>query len=438
MPPGFLLATILLILLQIAIPKRWAFLPLLIASCHLGNIEIAANLTACRFLIVVGILRAMASGELSWSYGFKLDRAFLFFAIAALAVSMAPRLDIPSPFRQNVGLILNVVGTYLYGRAYVKGPEAVKDFAKALVIVLIPLALSLAIEAQTRRNFYHLFGARSAFSMIREGRNRAMGPFQHPILAGTVGAVSFPIILVIWKTHRKQALLGLIVCLTIVLSSASSGPAATVMVALFALYLWRWRTKIRLIQKVGLTILIIAHLTSTRGVWYLMAHMDLAGGSTGYHRAKLIDSAIADFNSWWLAGTDYTRGWMFSGVSWSDRHTDITNYYLQFAVIGGLPLLIAFVLILFRGFRTLGTYLFESNYEANTVNFQRWCIGSALFAHAVSFLSVSYFDQMYVHFYLLLGLIPSVTLMHSADEAEEWETGHNQAGFVTGNRTAFN
>lgn len=37
-----------------------------------------------------------------------------------------------------------------------------------------------------------------------------------------------------------------------------------------------------------------------------------------------------------------------------------------------------------------------------------WSLGVSLFIHAVSFLSVSYFDQMIVFWYLLLAMISAV------------------------------
>jgi ABC-type Mn2+/Zn2+ transport system permease subunit len=38
-----------------------------------------------------------------------------------------------------------------------------------------------------------------------------------------------------------------------------------------------------------------------------------------------------------------------------------------------------------------------------------WAMGAALFAHAVTFISVSYFDQNFVNWYLLLAIIGTLT-----------------------------
>ena len=399
------------------LPKKWAFLPLLIAACHLGNGEIVANVTACRLVILLGLTRAIASGMLRWSPRNPLDASFGFFTVVALLVSLAHREDIASPFRQNLGLIFNVFGSYLYGKSFLQGTDFLTRFATGLAIVLVPLSLGLAVEKVARKNAYFLLGSGKLDVMMREGKVRASGPFRHPILSGTLGATSLPLMVFLWKRRRTLAVVGGAACFVIILSSASSGPLAALAASFLALWLWRWRKYIGPIQMAVFLFLLIMHLTSTRGVWYLMARMDLVGGSTGYHRAKLIDSAMMHLDRWWLCGTDFTRDWMFSGVSWSDRHTDITNYYLHMGVIGGLGLLAALVCILVSAFRSIGrgVKLGPPYRDENPVRydlaFGAWCVGSALFAHALSFLSVSYFDQMYAMFYLMVGAVPGVVAL---------------------------
>ena len=142
--------------------------------------------------------------------------------------------------------------------------------------------------------------------------------------------------------------------------------------------------------------------------YYLIGRFDLAGGSTGYHRAALIESSIRHLDEWWLAGTDFTRHWMPTGVSWSREHTDITNHYLQMGVTGGLPLMLLFIVILAKGFSYVGRTLRQSGYLPDNNQFMVWALGASLFAHATTFISVSYFDQSFVFIYLALAAIGSV------------------------------
>ena len=143
-------------------------------------------------------------------------------------------------------------------------------------------------------------------------------------------------------------------------------------------------------------------------VYYIIARINLVGGSTGWHRSALIESAFNHLQEWWFAGTDYTRHWMPTGVSWSPDHTDITNHYIQMGVIGGLPLMFLFIAILVKGFSFVGQTVGQSSDLPSETRFMVWALGSALFTHAATFISVSYFDQSYLFIYMTLAAIGSV------------------------------
>jgi hypothetical protein len=145
-------------------------------------------------------------------------------------------------------------------------------------------------------------------------------------------------------------------------------------------------------------------------VWYLIARIDLTGGSTGNFRAELITQALAHLDEWWLVGTDYTRHWMPTGVDWSPYHTDITNYYIKMGVIGGLPLLILFVAILVTAFNLLGRTMTAIRGLDERGERIMWLLGGTLFAHTATFISVTYFDQSYVMFCVLIGILPAITM----------------------------
>ena len=130
--------------------------------------------------------------------------------------------------------------------------------------------------------------------------------------------------------------------------------------------------------------------------YYLIGRIDLTGSSTGWHRARLIESAFRHLNEWWLGGTDHTRHWMATGVVWSADHTDITNHYLHMGVIGGLPLMILFILVIAQAFRLIGKELRANSAAPGSSQFFLWTVGATLFTHAVTFISVSYFDQSLV------------------------------------------
>ena len=407
MNAGLVIMGIMLVLLQTGLPHRWAFLPLLIAGCHTPAVQLLGDFSIMRIIILVGLARAAATGQLKWSFRNPLDVLIAFFACIALLSAVAHQAGNPFIFR--AGVVLNVVGVYLYGRAFLDENEALERLAKGLVLVLVPYALMMLVEFSTGKNPYRFLGARLAITVVREGTIRAAGTFGTPILSGTLGAVALPFFLQLWQRHRFMALCGIIASITIVFSSGSSGPIATLMIVGGLIFAWRFRAYGRALLWGGIGGVFVMQLFRERPIWYLMALMDFVGGSTGWHRANLIDSAYNHLDEWWFMGTDYTRHWMPYGLPTVPEHCDLTNYYIHLGVIGGLPLMFCLIAILWKG---IGGIL-ASTREAVGVDperaFRLWCLAVALIAHAVTFLSISYYDQISVFFWILIGGLPGMT-----------------------------
>lgn len=403
MNPIFVVLVLLLVVAQLVLPRRYAFAPLLVTACHLGNAEFIGELTPARLLILIGLIRAVATGQFRWSHSNPVDLWFVFFAIAALATAMAHREASYNPYMANCGLILNVCGTYLNGRAYLRGEDWPLHLATITALAVIPLGILILAENLTAKNYYSVIGITGAEVMQRESGLRARGPFRHPILGGTAGAVCLPLCMILWQRRRWLAKAGLVACAMIVFGSGSSGPMAAAMASCGLLWFWRKRQHLPKVKYGVLFAIIFLMIYMERPFYYIMDSIDLAGGSTGWHRARLIEMGIEHLNEWWLAGTDYTKHWMPTGVSWNPNHTDITNYYLHLGVIGGLPLMLALIAIIYLCFRNLLNHIGIVPGEDRPQEFTLWCLGTALFAHALSFVSISYFDQMYVLFYLLVG-----------------------------------
>jgi hypothetical protein len=142
-------------------------------------------------------------------------------------------------------------------------------------------------------------------------------------------------------------------------------------------------------------------------VYYLLARIDVAGGSTGWYRARLIESALEHIGEWWAIGTADTGHWMATGL---DRtHADITNQYIHMGVTGGIALLVLFVWLLATAFQYVGRTVHEApDGTSADVGFLAWALGSSLFAHTATFVSVSYFDQSFVMLYLTLAAIAAM------------------------------
>jgi hypothetical protein len=138
-------------------------------------------------------------------------------------------------------------------------------------------------------------------------------------------------------------------------------------------------------------------------VWFLLARVDVFSGSTGFHRSMLIDSAIRSLGDWWLIGTKSTEGW----ADEDQGLFDVTNQYIHEGAEGGLASMLLFIWIIVWGFRFVGLTMraIEAASDPATAQFLLWALGASLFAHVVSYISVSYFDQNFVNWYLLLAML---------------------------------
>jgi hypothetical protein len=391
-------------------PRRWAPVPFLMGACYMtvGNtVEIGPfSFSAIRLLVIVGVIRVVLRGERLVGKINAMDVLVLTWAAWNLTSSVFHQ-----PFRDalilRLGLVYNACGIYFLLRIFCQSLEDVVRLARTAVILLVPVAVEMVWEKSTGFNLFSLLGDVSPVPASRLGAFRAQGPFAHSILAGTLGAVSIPLMIALWREQRVASLIGLVACVVIIFTSTSSGPVMTAIAAIGALWMWRFRQVMHQFKWMAVLGYVVLSVVMTDPAYYIIARIDFTGGSTGYHRARLIQTAFEHLPEWWLAGTDYTRHWMPTGVSWSPDHADITNYYLRMGVWGGLPLMLLFIAILIKGFSFVGQIIRSSAYVPSNLQFTLWALGASLFAHAVTFISVSYYDQSFVFLYLTLALISS-------------------------------
>lgn len=393
------------------LPRRLAPLPLLVGACYMTlgqGIEVGPfSFTVIRMLIAAGAVRVVLRGERLEKGMNGLDWLIILWAMWALMSSVFHK-DPSEALIFRLGLTYNICGIYFLIRIFCKTMVDILSLLRITAILLVPLAIFMFFEKMTGRNPFSVFGGVEEFSMIRDGIIRAGGPFAHPILAGTVGAVCLPLMIGLWQQHQKIALTGILACLIIILSSASSGPILSVVAGILALFMWPFRQRMRLIRCLAVFGYIGLELVMKAPAYYLIARIKPIGGSAGWHRAHLIETALENINEWWLAGTDYTRHWMPTGVSWSDEHADITNYYIKMGVWGGLPLMLLFIFILIKGFSFVGQTLKEAGEWPTKHKFTIWSLGAALFAHVATCIAVAYFDQSFLFLYLTLAAIGSI------------------------------
>lgn len=394
----------------LTLPRNWAPLPLLAAACFITygqGVEVGPfHFHVFRLVILVGLIRVVLRGEWPGTAFLTSDWLVILWAIW-FAVAALFHEEPTSTLVNHLGHIYNALGSYFLVRCFCRTSEDAVLLVKILALLLIPVALEMLSEQLTKYNAFSAFGGVPAEPTIRSGRVRSQGPFRHAILAGTVGGACFPLMIGIWRTHRRYALLGLSACLLMVATSASSGPILTLLVGLGGLILWRWRHLTRHLLILAVLAYLALGLLMSRPAYYIICYIDLTGSSTAWHRAYLIESAFQHLNEWWFAGTDYTRHWMPYGVSWSEDHADITNHYLGQGVKGGLPLMFLFIGIIWQGFRNFGKVLRSTDGQSENDRFLVWSFGVSLLAHALNGISIAYFDQTVAFLYLNLAVAAS-------------------------------
>jgi hypothetical protein len=405
---GFAFALLTAALL-LALPRRWAPLPFLMGSACITlkqEMELGPlHFPVVRILIAVGFLRVIVKRERIAGGVGPLDQLMVLWALWAI-VSAAFHKSGVLVFR--AGAVYDALGSYLLFRVLLRGVEDVRHVFKMVCIILVPLAVCMIKERFTGRNPLSLIGFGLAEPEFRNGYFRAQGPFAHPILAGTVGAVSMPAAVALWRDCRKLALAGLAAATIIVFSSGSSGPLIATLAVLGAMALWKIRHQTRAIRWAAVIMLLALNAVMNAPVYYLVQRIDITGGSQSWFRARLIESAFEHLNEWWLTGTDYTRHWMATGISANPNHVDVTNHYLAMGIWGGLPLMALFVGVLFAAFSRVGRALRANENAPIEDQFLIWTLGCILLGHAVAIFSISYFDQTFIFLQLALAAIGSL------------------------------
>lgn len=404
-------------------PRQWAPLPLLVCALYIplevGFTIGSINVFALRVVLAIAGFRVLLRRETIHGGLNGIDRAFLWWSAAALLTSFA-HADPASTLVNRLGWVYNACGTYFVLRIFCRSADDVDRMCRTCVWLLVPVALEMLQELQTGRNLFSAFGGIYEMSEVRNGRLRAQGPFNHSILAGSVAAACLPLAAAFWSQRRWTSVAGIAACLTMVYASGSSGPVIGTLFGLIGLAAWKYREKTRSIRWLLVVAYLGLELVMNAPAYYILTRMDVTGSSTSWHRAALIEAALAHLPEWWLVGTDYTRHWLAYGVLWSGNQADITNYYLRMGVDGGLPLLLTFVLVLARGFSTVGRSWrrLAASASPHVRAFLPWALGASLLSHAANFVGVSYFDQSVVFLYLTLAGIGSVAAPAAAPMAQ--------------------
>ena len=412
----------------LAVPRKWAPVPLLLGCTYMTlgqGIELGPiSLPVYRLLLLVGALRAVFKGESLPGGSNGIDKLMMAWSSWMIFASFFHDPN-RAGFIYSSGVVFNVALAYFLIRIWCTDLEEVIDVIRIVALLMIPIAIVMIAEKVTGKNMFAVFGGVPENVLVRDGKLRAQGPFRHPILAGTVGATCIPLFLGILKRHKVEALAGCAAGLVITFASASSGPLMSLIFGMFALALWKIKRHTGTLRLGAVLLYILLMFVMNRPPYFLIGEIDLSGGSTGWHRSFLIQQTILYLPEWWLFGTDVTRHWMpFQGFGKDPLHTDITNYYIGFGVDGGLAAMLLVIAMMAAAFRWVGQIHDTLIDRQPSQAFMIWCFGACLFAHAGTSISVAYFDQSMMYFWLSIAVISSIySVVHmKPDESATAET----------------
>lgn len=396
----------------LTVSRERAMIPLLLGCTYMTlgqGIELGPiSLPIYRLLLLVGILRVALKREAMVGGLNTIDKLMIAWSGWVIFAGLFHDPERAGLF-YSAGSVFNIAVIYFLARTWCENLEDLMGVVKILALLLVPIAGEMLLEKFTGRNLFSIFGGVPEMSQIREGKVRAQGPFLHPILAGTVGATCVPLFIAIFHRYRFHACVGIIAGIVITFASASSGPVMSLLAAVFALGMWRLRHLTGVFLKSAVVLYLVLMVTMEQPPYYLISRIDISGGSTGWHRSFLIEQTFNHLSEWWLFGTDVTRHWMpMQGIAADPQHTDVTNYYIGFGVLAGLPAMLLILSMMGVAFFWTGRARLLLERIEPTQAFMIWCYGSCLFSHVVTGISVAYFDQSAMYVWLSIAVISSV------------------------------
>lgn len=406
--PLALLGTLAAAVFLLTTRRSRALLPFVLVACLVPvaqRVVIATlDFNMIRVMVLFAWTRLLLRGELRRLRLHELDVAFVVWTLAGSATYVAREATLAAAV-YRLGWSFDSLGTYFGCRMLLRQPSDSLHAVRYLAWCAVFAAAGMLSEWFTGHNPFALLGGVPDVPWIRDGHLRCRGAFAHPILAGSFGATIVPIFVAMWfaiPRWRRIAAVGAASGAAIAVTSASSGAIVSAIAGLVAFALWPLRRHARAIRWGLLLGLTVVHVAREKPVWHLIGRAAELFGGEGYQRYRLIDAFVEHWGEWWMLGTSSTEhwGWML----W-----DTTNQYVDEGVTGGVLKLAAFVALIVLAYRAVGIAGTARGRPAQRRprDQRMWCWGlrSALTAHCVAFISVSYWGQMQIIFFLLLALI---------------------------------
>lgn len=417
MSPIALAAMVVTVILIFALPRKKIIIPFLLFTFlvplgeqfNIGGLHLFAQ----RIVILCGCLRflpklfstrnSIFAGGFTW-----IDKLFLLWAFCRAAAFIILYQQ-GAAVANQLGFLWDFLGAYFLVRYLIRDVNDIRMVAKVFLAIAVIMAGCMIYEKETLTNVFTLImgGGLNITPEIREGHIRCRGVFNQEILASAFGGTLVPFFWWLWKsgTSKIGAVVGVISSVIITVTASSSTGVGAGFVGVVVLCLWPARRNIRWILW-GIVFAIAALAVVMKApVWFLLDHVDFAGGSTGWDRANLIDQCVRHFWDWWLVGTSQNASWGY--FTW-----DLCNQFVAEAAQGGLATLILFVALITQTFRVIGMARKRAHRRAQ--EWLLWTVGAVMCAHMAAFFGISYFDQTRVWWFVTLAMVPAAAMQADA------------------------
>lgn len=421
--PVGLMAVLVLGVGVVLLPRRFAVFPMILMACFIPAAQrlvvMGLDFTLLRILVLFAWMRLLLRSEFRDFVWNRLDTLILAWMLSGTVIYTI-QYGTESALIYRCGWMFDGLGMYFFFRCVLQSFDDLDRLVQGFIIISIPVAIAFLIEWRSGRNAFSIFGGVPPITHVREGRLRCQGAFAHAILAGCFWASVMPWMAAFLTDNRRWfAPAGLIASAFIVITCASSTPVMSVLLVIIGMSFFTMRYQLRVVRWVFLGLLAVLHFTMNQPVWHLLARADIVGGSTGWHRYKIMDATINNFSEWWLIGESDPMSW---GI-WQMR--DITNQYILEALRGGLLTLVLFVAGIAVAFGMVGQALRRLE-DKSPQHFLVFCVGVSLFVHVGTYFGVSYFGQIIMLWYLNLAIIGSLPSICSTADIPETAKEENR------------
>lgn len=410
--PIVLVAMLIAMALIFLFPRKYIIWPFLCSAflVPLGQSILVGGLHffVIRIIILTVVVRMLASKLTSPEGIFgdrlgTLDVVFLAWAVCRALAGILVFSFNSGALVYQAGFLLDAIGGFFVLRYLICDDDDIYLALRVFATVSIIIAGCMLFERVHQLNVFGLLGGVRAVPEVRDGAVRAEGPFQHEILAGTFAATLLPLFFLLWREGRSRflAVVAVIAATVMVITSHSSTSVMAYGAGLLAVCAWPLRRHMRKVRWAFVLALISLHLVMKAPVWFLIARIDIVGGSSGYHRAMLVNDFITHFNEWWLVGTT-------ENARWGNTMWDLCNQFVAEGELGGLATFLCFLALIYICFSRIGTARKVVEGDRSKEWFF-WLLGATLFSHVVGFFGISYFDQTRVSWFALLVMIVTAT-----------------------------